>query len=254
MHTTRRALCADRPCRSSEVCITTLDIAERSCIQWPPRQSCVPVIQLLHTSWMRQLMNRKSSWISISMSRYITASQCLLSSRLCISSYDRLLTDRLSYFLVQKQLTENEAENQKANVAAMRADVTADTTQIAHKILRCRLLQLHPASLQLLLHAGLHAIVLSVLNLAFLWPSSHDAYWRPTKTCESCSCDCYALAAVHSTRGVSGRRALKQACNVGWVLAQACPHRQCSAQGRLQGGQGGGVPPGCSCCGRPDSV
>ena len=145
-------------------------------------------------------------------------------------------------------------ENQKANVAAMRADVTADTTQIAHKILRFCLLQLHPASLQLLLHAGLHARALSVFNLAFLWPSSHSAYWWPTKTCESCSCDCYALAAVHGTRGVSGRRALKQACNLGWVLAQACPHRQCSAQGRLQGGQGGGVPPGCSCCGWPDSV
>lgn len=44
-------------------------------------------------------------------------------------------TERLT-LSVQKQLTENQVQEQKANVAAMRADVTADTTQIAHKILR----------------------------------------------------------------------------------------------------------------------
>ena len=44
-------------------------------------------------------------------------------------------TDGLA-FLVQKQLTENDIAEQKANVAAMRADVTVDTTQIGHKILR----------------------------------------------------------------------------------------------------------------------
>ena len=38
--------------------------------------------------------------------------------------------------LVQKQLTENQIEEQKADVAALRADVTVDTTQIGHKILR----------------------------------------------------------------------------------------------------------------------
>ncbi len=37
---------------------------------------------------------------------------------------------------MQKQMTENQVEEQKANVAAMRADVTVDTTQIGHKILR----------------------------------------------------------------------------------------------------------------------
>ena len=156
----------------------------------------MPVIQPLHTSWMRQLMNRKSFWISISMFRYRIASRCLLSSRLCIFFHNWLLTDRLSYFLVQKQLTENEVENQKANVAAMRADVTADTTQIAHKILRCCLLQLRPASRQFPMHTGLRARALVVFILAFLRSPSHNACWRPAKPCESCSCNRYVLAVV----------------------------------------------------------
>ena len=40
------------------------------------------------------------------------------------------------HIMMQKQMTENQVEEQKANVAAMRADVTVDTTQIGHKILR----------------------------------------------------------------------------------------------------------------------
>ena len=123
------------------------------------------MIQLLHTSWTRQLISRENSWISILTYRRVTVSRCLLSLMYSILCHDRVLTDGLSYFLVQKQLTENEVENQKANVAAMRADVTADTTQIAHKILRCCLLQLLPVSLQLPLHAGLHARAIIVFHI-----------------------------------------------------------------------------------------
>ena len=55
--------------------------------------------------------------------------------------------------LPQKQLTENEVAEQKANVAALRADVTVDTTQIGHKILR-QVFRAYPTSFQLHIHAG----------------------------------------------------------------------------------------------------
>ena len=159
------------------------------------------MIQLLHTSWMRQLTNKESSWISISMSRSITASRCLLPSKLCMLCHDRLLTDGLPYFLVQKQLTENEVANQKANVAAMRADVTADTTQIAHKILRCCLLQVYPASLQLLLHAGLHARDLTAFQFGPFAAIISQCIFDLLKPCESCKLQSLCAQSIPRYKG-----------------------------------------------------
>lgn len=53
---------------------------------------------------------------------------------------------------------------------------------------------------------------------------------------------------------ISGSPASDENCATNDTSVQACAHRQRSAEGCVQGRQGGGLPAGCSSCRGPDSI